>query len=114
MENLDILIAQYKNIDEKLNSINDRLSVITSDTAVNKNDIMSLKQDVSSLKLRQAELGDEIDLINLEMKDIANRSSLEKSKKLDRIVSAIVKSLIPCIISLIVAGITLKLGLPNT
>lgn len=110
MDNIDVLITQYKNIDNMLCSINDKLLSISTDTAINKNDILTLKQDVASLKLTQAALGNELNEINISMKDASNEIPIEKSKKWDKLISLIVKSILPYIIALIIAGITLKIG----
>ena len=110
MDNLDVLIAQYKNIDDKLNTISDRLVDIGTDTAINKNDILSLKEDVASLKMKQATLSKELNDLNLKLRDTANIVPLEKSKKWDGLLSLIVKNIVPYVITLIAGGAIVKLG----
>lgn len=110
MDNLDVLIAQYKNIDTKLNTISDRLVDIGTDTAINKNDILSLKEDVASLKLKQATLSKELNDLNLKLRDTASIVPLEKSKKWDGLLSLIVKNIVPYAITLIAGGAIVKLG----
>lgn len=109
MENLDILIAQYKNIDEKLNSISKELSGLSTDTALNKNDILYLKQRLSTLEMQQASLHNEIEAMKDSIGDNANSVTIEKSRKWDTVVSSILKNMLPYVISLTVAGITLKI-----
>lgn len=109
MDNLDILVAQYKNIDAKLCSINDKLLEISSDTAINKNDILTLKQEISSLKVKQSALSNEINLIKLQLKDTGNEVNTEKARRWDAALSVILKNVLPYIITLIIAGITLKI-----
>ena len=110
MDNLDILVAQYKNIDAKLCSINDKLLEINTDTAINKNDILTLKQEISSLKVKQSALNNEINIMKLQLKDAGNEVKTEKARRWDAVLSAILKNVLPYIITLIIAGITLKIG----
>ena len=105
MENLEVLIDQYKTINNKLDKITDKVEKISTENAVQKVEIDTLKNDIISLQKKQSELKDEIESVKNNISKLEKQPAESKSKKWDTIVLNIIRIAVATASTLIVAGI---------
>lgn len=105
MDNLEVLIDQYKNINNKLDKITGKVEQISTETAIQRVEIDSLKNDVIILHKKQSELRDEIESIKDNISKLENQPAESKSKKYDTVVLNILRVFISAVSVIIVTGI---------
>ena len=86
MNELEVLVNQYKNIDSKLDKISDKVEKLSTETVVQRLDIDHLKAEVVLLKKQQDEILARID----ELEDLPNK---EKAEKWSTVVNNVLKVL---------------------
>ena len=101
MNELEILVSQYKNIDSKLDKISDKVEKLSTETIVQRLDIDHLKAEVVLLKNKQDELLTRID----ELEGLPNK---EKAEKWTIIVNNILKGIAGIFIAAMLAYIGIK------
>lgn len=105
MDNLEVLIDQYKTINNKLDKITGKVEQISTETAVQKVEIDTLKNDIIDLQKKQSELKDEIESLKNNISKLEKQPAESKSKKWDTVVLNIIRIAIAATSTLIVAGI---------
>ena len=105
MDNLEVLVDQYKTINSKLDKITDKVEQISTETAIQRVEIDSLKNDVIRLQKKQSELKDEIESVRNNISKLEKQPVESKSKKYDTVVLNILRIAIATVSSLIVTGI---------
>lgn len=105
MDNLEVLIDQYKTINNKLDKITDKVEQISTENAVQRVEINTLKNDIIELQKKQSELKDEIETVKTNISKLEKQPAESKSKKWDTVVLNIIRVAVATASTLIVAGI---------
>lgn len=105
MDNLEVLIDQYKNINNKLDKISCKVEQISTETAVQGVEINTLKNDVIELQKKQSELKKEIESVKNSIFKLEKQPSEYKSKKYDTVVLNILRVVISAVSVIILTGI---------
>lgn len=105
MENLEVLIDQYKTINNKLDKITDKVEQISTETAIQRVEIDALKNDIIELQKKQSELKDEIESVKNNISKLEKQPAESKSKKWDTVVLNILRVAVAAGSTLIIAGI---------
>lgn len=105
MDNLEVLVDQYKTINSKLDKINDKVEHISTENAIQRVEIDSLKKDISELQKKQSELKEDIKSVKNNISKLEKQPAESKSKKYDTVVLNILRIAITAASTLIVTGI---------
>lgn len=105
MDNLDVLVDQYKNINNKLDKISCKVEQISTETAVQGVEINNLKNDVIELQKKQSELKKEIESVKNNISKLEKQPVEYKSKKYDTVVLNVLRIFISAASVIIVTGI---------
>lgn len=105
MDSLDVLIDQYKTINNKLDKITGKVEQISTETSIQRIEIDNLKTDVIELQKKQSDLKKDIESVKTNISKLENQPSEYKSKKYDTVVLNILRVFISAISVIIVTGI---------
>lgn len=105
MDNLEVLVDQYKNIDNKLDKIACKVEQISTETAIQGVEINTLKNDVIELQRKQSDLKKEIESVKNNISKLEKQPAEYKSKKYDTVVLNILRVFISAVSVIIVTGI---------
>lgn len=105
MDNLEVLIDQYKTINIKLDKITDKVEQISTENAIQRVETDTLKKDISELQKKQSELKEDIKSIKNNISKLEKQPAESKSKKYDTVVLNILRIAIAAASTLIVTGI---------
>ena len=105
MDNLEVLVDQYKTINSKLDKITDKVEQISTENAVQRVEIDTLKNDIIELQKKQSELKEEIKSVKNNISKLEKQPAESKSKKWDTVVLNILRVAVAAVSTLIVTGI---------
>jgi predicted nuclease with TOPRIM domain len=105
MDNLEVLVDQYKTINSKLDKITDKVEQISTENAVQRVEIDTLKNDIIELQKKQSELKEEIKSVKNNISKLEKQPAESKSKKWDTVVLNILRIAIAAASTLVVTGI---------